>query len=156
MRRIKILLIKITSSFFFLGYIPFLSGTWASFAVVLGLGILKPCFLLYFILMSVFITLGFIVSGPAEDIFGVKDAPQIVIDEVAGMFLSCMFLPINFKTLFFGFLLFRILDAVKIFPAYYFEKFKRAKGIMLDDIVAGLYTNCILQVVFRFALYRHS
>jgi phosphatidylglycerophosphatase A len=102
------------------------------------------------------LVLGFLVSSPAERIFQRKDSVRIVIDEAAGMFLSLVFLHISVLSLCWGFILFRIFDVLKVYPADRFQHMKGGLGVMLDDIVAGIYTNLILQVVLRLAVCSNS
>lgn len=144
-------LIKTISTFFYIGYLPLLPGTFASIAALVIIWLLKASMLIYVLFTILILLLGFLVSGAAEQIFKNKDAKCIVIDEIAGMLLSLLFLPINAVTLFCAFLLFRGLDATKIYPAGKLERLTGSKGVMLDDIVAGLYSNLILQFVLRLA-----
>ena len=88
-------------------------------------------------------------AGRAEIIFQQKDSRYIVIDEVAGIFLCMAFLPYNAVLLVAGFFIFRLLDTLKPFPAGRLQNLKGSLGIMLDDLVAALYTNIILQIVLR-------
>jgi phosphatidylglycerophosphatase A len=149
-------LIKAISSFLYIGYLPLIPGTFASVAACLIIWLLRNNPLVY-ILFFIFITiLGFLVSTPAEGIFKKKDAKYIVIDEISGMCLSTLFLPINTVTLFCAFFLFRAFDAFKIYPADRLEHLSGAKGVMLDDIIAGLYTNLLLQFVLRFFSFSTS
>jgi phosphatidylglycerophosphatase A len=112
---------------------------------------------LYLILSLLIITLlGFLVSSLAEKIFSKKDAPYIVIDEMAGMLLSFLFLPFSPKLILIGFLLFRILDTLKPYPAARIQELKGSLGIMGDDFIAGLYTNFILQLILRFTSFKIS
>lgn len=96
-------------------------------------------FLLFFFFFGVFI------SNEAEKIYG-HDSRKIVIDEVAGCWVSILFLPQKTFWIITGFLLFRLLDIVKPFPARWAEKLNKGWGVMTDDLIAGLYTNIILQV----------
>jgi phosphatidylglycerophosphatase A len=143
---------KIIATFFYVGYLPFIPGTFGS-AAALGLFIfLKPGPLAQYALLALFLSLGFYFSGKAESLFNSKDPKYIVIDEVAGMFLTLLFVPVDFKLLVIGFLLFRVLDTVKPFPADRLQNLKGSAGIMLDDIVAGIYANIILQFLSRVLL----
>ena len=103
-----------------------------------------------------FIFLGLLVSGRAEKIFHQKDARYIVIDEISGMFLSLIFIPYDIKLVILAFILFRILDALKPFPLDRLQSLPGSIGIMSDDIVAGLYTNIILQVALRLVSFKTS
>ena len=152
-------LIKIISTFFFIGYCPIIPGTVTSMASALFIWLLKDYSSAYIASTVALIILGFIVSAPAENIFGKKDDRRIVIDEVAGMFISFIFLPagsITIVSLFWGFILFRAFDASKIYPANKLQRFSGSLGVMADDILAGVYANIILQLFLRFASCRIS
>ncbi len=88
-------------------------------------------------------------AGEAEKIYGGKDAGMIVIDEACGILLSLFLVPFSLYSVILGFFLFRAMDVLKPPPAGRAEKLSGAAGVMLDDIVAALYTNIILQVIFR-------
>jgi len=81
----------------------------------------------------------------AAPILGAKDPRPVVIDEVAGYFVTLLFLPPTGATLAAGFLLFRIADVVKPYPARRIESWPGGLGIVADDIVAGLYANLALR-----------
>lgn len=100
--------------------------------------------------------MGFLIAGQAERIFNKKDARCIVIDEVSGILLSLIFIPYDIKLVITAFCLFRILDAIKPYPADRLQRYKGSIGIMSDDILAGLYTNIILQLVLRGISFRIS
>lgn len=143
-------LIKTLSSFFYAGYFPLIPGTFAS-ALAAGLiWFLKGNTFAYALITLLTIILGFTVGTEAEKIFQKKDCGYIVIDEIAGMLLAMIFLPVTVITLFCAFILFRIFDTLKVYPADRMQQFSGSKGIMLDDIVAGLYTNLLLQLALRF------
>lgn len=150
------LIIKTLSTFFYVGYLPFIPGTFASIAGILLIYLLKDSGFLYILFTAVLIILGFLISGKAEKIFNQKDAKFIVIDEVSGMLLGLLFIPYDIKLIVMGFILFRILDAFKAYPSDRLQRLAGSIGIMSDDIVAGLYTNIILQVVSRLVSLRAS
>ncbi|QMW02447.1 phosphatidylglycerophosphatase A family protein [Spirosoma foliorum] len=75
-----------------------------------------------------------------------KDSYRVVIDEVAGMCLSLLFIPITEKSLLVGLLLFRLFDIAKPFGIRKLEKLPGGWGVMLDDLLAGLYANLLLQI----------
>lgn len=143
---------KIIATFFFLGYLPLIPGTFGSLAALLLIFFLKPGPLAQCGFLAAFLLLGLYFSGKAEKLFNSKDPKYIVIDEVAGMFLSFLFVAWDFKLLVIGFLLFRVLDTIKPYPADRLQNLKGSAGIMLDDIVAGLYANIILQFLSRVLL----
>lgn len=144
------LLIKIISTFFFVGYLPFMPGTFGSIAGVFVALIVKDSLMVYILVTLLLAFLGFRVGLDAEKVFHCKDPKYVVIDEVVGMLLALMFLPYyNFWVIIIAFILFRAFDIIKPYPANSLQKLKVGSGIMLDDIIAGLYTNIILQVVIR-------
>lgn len=142
-------LIKIATSFFYLGHSPFMPGTLGSLAGLLIYFVVKDKFPIYaFSLLFLFI-LGTIFSSEAERIYKRKDTQTIVIDEACGMMLSMFLIPYNFWIMWLGFLLFRLFDILKPPPARAIEKFAGAFGVMFDDIIAAIYTNFILQIITR-------
>ncbi|MCX5710747.1 MAG: phosphatidylglycerophosphatase A [Candidatus Omnitrophica bacterium] len=154
--KIKESVIKTLSTFFGVGYLPFMPGTFASLAGLLIYFLIKnnPT---VFILVTILLTaLGFLVSGAAEGLFKKKDPSYVVIDEVAGMLLSLLFIPYDIKWVIAAFLIFRILDTLKPYPAGQIQEVKGSTGIMLDDIIAAVYTNILLQVVVRIPSFRGS
>lgn len=142
-------LIKFVSSFFYLGYLPWIPGTIASIAALILYFLFKKDILSYAILFIVVCGLGFLVAGRAEKSFKEKDSGKIVIDEVAGLLLAFFGLNLEPVLIIVGFLIFRALDAIKVYPADKIEKRGGSLGIMGDDLVAGFYTNVILQIVTR-------
>ena len=79
---------------------------------------------------------------------GKSDKSEIIIDEVLGQILVLMFIELEFLQFFCAFLLFRFFDIVKPFPVSYFDKqHKNFFGIIMDDIMAGLYTMLIIYLI---------
>lgn len=76
-----------------------------------------------------------------------KDSSKVVIDEVAGMFISVLFIPVAWKWLLAGFVLFRFFDIAKPLYVRRMERFKGGWGVMLDDILAGVYANIVLNIL---------
>jgi phosphatidylglycerophosphatase A len=142
-------LIKIVASFFYIGYIPCIPGTVASGAALVIYFLLKNNLYFYTLFLIAITGLGFLVSGRAEKIFREKDSSKIVIDEVAGLLLAFWGLELDPTLIITGFFIFRALDAVKAYPADRIEKMSGSAGIMGDDLIAGLYTNIVLQIVTR-------
>jgi len=77
---------------------------------------------------------------------GLKDPGLVVVDEVAGQWLTFLALPVTPVTALAGFLLFRVMDIVKPWPARDLERLPGGIGIMADDIAAGLYAHLMLRV----------
>lgn len=122
-------------------------GTFGSLGGVVCYLLVKDNFLIYILTMLVIFLLGFLTAGKAEVVFKEKDSGKIVIDEVAAMLLCYLFIPFTFLNLVLGFVLFRIFDIFKPYPAAQAQNLKGSLGIMLDDIIAALYTNSILHTV---------
>lgn len=74
------------------------------------------------------------------------DPSRVVIDEIVGVWLSLVFLPKRLLLALMAFVIFRMLDIFKPFPASYFDKRDRGISIMMDDLVCGVYVNIILQL----------
>jgi phosphatidylglycerophosphatase A len=76
---------------------------------------------------------------------GVEDPGLVVVDEVVGMWVSLVFLPFTPVTALAGFVLFRIMDVFKPYPARQLESLPGGWGIMADDVMAGIYANLLLR-----------
>jgi phosphatidylglycerophosphatase A len=89
-------------------------------------------------------------SDRARHIFHQADPSKVVIDEIVGMMITMIGIPVTPYWLICGFVLFRILDVAKFLPANYFdERVKNGWGIMLDDVWAGIYGNVLLHLMLR-------
>jgi phosphatidylglycerophosphatase A len=95
----------------------------------------------YFVAVTV---LGVWAAHVAEPVLGGKDPGAIVIDEVAGMTLSVLALPLTPAFLVAGFLLFRVFDVIKPPPARQSQRFRGGIGVVIDDLIAGLYALAVL------------
>ena len=137
------------------GYFPIAPGTAGSLvglAVVVGLGQLPlPRITATLTLAAAslgFFALGVWAAGEAEKFFGRRDPGQVVADEVVGQMITFLAIPhTTWKWWVGGFLLFRAFDVVKPFPARQAERIPRGWGIMLDDVVAGVYGLSVLAVI---------
>ncbi len=126
------------------GYTPVCPGTASCvIALLIFLLIANPIYFLIFTIISLIIA--YSVSSRAEELYGVKDCKRIVIDDFSGMLITFLFIPKKIEFIICGFFLFRMLDMLKIPPADRIEKLSGAKGIVGDDVVAGVYANIILQ-----------
>ena len=82
--------------------------------------------------------------------FGLKDPQFVVIDEVAGQLITLIAVPVSWKSLLLGFILFRGFDIVKPPPVRQLEQLPEGLGIVIDDVGAGLYALLIMQVLLHF------
>ena len=109
------------------------------------------------LLLSLIITLVITLAGVwsssiVEKVWG-KDPSKVVIDEVAGMAVSLLFLPVNAKYLIAAFILFRFFDILKPLLIRKMEELPAGWGIMADDVLAGVYTNLLLQGILWSKLF---
>jgi phosphatidylglycerophosphatase A len=141
---------RLISTFFYVGYIPLIPGTFGSIAGLAVFYLTKDNAVVYAVVTVSLLIMGFVASSRAERLFKVKDPRHVVIDEVAGMLISLAGLPYDIRLVVIGFFVFRLLDTLKPYPANGLQKIPGARGIMYDDIVAAIYTNIVLQVVARF------
>ena len=101
---------------------------------------------IYLIVLSIFVTvLGVWASNKLEPEWG-HDNQKIVIDEIAGVFVTLIFIPIHLKSILFGYILFRIFDIWKPLGIRKLDQIKSGWGVMLDDIAAGVLANICLQL----------
>jgi len=88
------------------------------------------------------------IAGRAEQIFGEHDSSKIVLDEVLGMIATMYLNPLGWPWLLGGFVLFRIFDIIKPFPASLIDrKMPGGPGVMLDDLFSGIYANIVLRIL---------
>ena len=143
--------VELVTTFFYVGYSPLAPGSMAS---ALGAGLAFICHRQMFLYSGLFVVitwLGFKVSGAMEKIKETKDPGCIVIDEVSGMMIAFFLLPWRLDIFWATYFLFRAFDMFKIYPASRFEKIPGGTGVMMDDIVAGIYTNIVMQIAIRLA-----
>ena len=87
-----------------------------------------------------------------EDIFRQKDCRRIVIDEIAGFLVANFLSPAELLPIVLAFLLFRLFDIIKPFPAARAERISGGLGVILDDLIAGFYAFVILRLLFFWGL----
>ncbi len=130
------------------GYLPVAPGTWGSLLAVAIAGCLHVTsgdsfpFLLAALIGSTVV--GTWAADRVASDLGDSDPSRVVIDEVAGQFLTLMWVPLSIPALLLGFVLFRVFDIVKPPPARQAEELPGGYGIMADDLVAGLYAGLLL------------
>jgi phosphatidylglycerophosphatase A len=93
------------------------------------------------------------ISENAEVFFRKKDDSRIVIDEMMGFLITMLWVPKTTLFIIVGFILFRFFDILKPFPIRHLEKrLEGGFGVVLDDVMAGIYSNIILQIISYFTL----
>ncbi len=140
-------MVKLIASFFYVGYLPIMSGTYASMAGLLIFFLFRENPFYLKILTVLVVLLGFLTCGRAESIFKEKDSGKIVIDEVSGMLICCCFIPATLFYALAAFFLFRTFDILKPFPLNRIQDLKGSLGVMLDDIFAAFYALAVLHLI---------
>jgi phosphatidylglycerophosphatase A len=128
------------------GYSPIASGTVGSLVAVIALWLIpfSPTGLLATLVV---VTVAGVWAGSrVERALGAKDPGVIVIDEVAGMLVAVLFLPRTLPVLATAFLLFRLFDIWKPYPARQIQELHGGLGVMLDDLIAGAYALAVLVI----------
>ena len=126
------------------GWAPVAPGTVASALTVLLLWLVpfsRVGLVIFFLAVTV---IGTWAAQHAERALGTKDPGAIVVDEVAGMTLSVIVLPLTVAVLVVAFVLFRVFDIVKPFPARSAQALPGGAGVMVDDLIAGLYALAVV------------
>jgi len=127
-----------------IGYSPVAPGTAGSLVALLALWFIPFTVASLAATIVVVSALGIWSGGRAEQALGRKDPGVIVIDEVAGMLLSAWLLPRTLAALGAAFLLFRLFDIWKPFPADQSQSMPGGLGVMMDDLIAGLYALALV------------
>lgn len=140
------------------GYLPGAQGTYGTIVAVglyLLLYSLPPLHFLFF--TFTFSLFAIWAADHAEKYLNEKDSGKIVIDEIAGYFVTMLFIPARWELILAGFVLFRLFDILKPFPIREFEKrLKGGWGVVCDDLAAGVFANIVLQIVWRvFNFYKN-
>jgi phosphatidylglycerophosphatase A len=132
------------ASAFGAGYSPVAPGTAGSLVTAVAIWLLPLTPLRIAVALVVVTVLGIWAGSRVERVLGRKDPGVIVIDEVAGMLLSVILLPRRLPVLVTAFLLFRLFDVWKPFPARESQSLTGGVGVMVDDLIAGLYTLILI------------
>ncbi|MCU0849065.1 MAG: phosphatidylglycerophosphatase A [Spirochaetes bacterium] len=93
------------------------------------------------------------IADSGEKYFGRKDPPQFVLDEVVGYWIGLLFHGFSWTLVAAGFVIFRILDIFKPFPINRAQRLNGGLGVVMDDYIAGIYTNLILWCLVFFMEY---
>jgi phosphatidylglycerophosphatase A len=130
------------------GYLPKAPGTWGSLVGLLLFYLLHTISLpVYLAVVAGLFVLGSFAAGEAEKILDNQDPGVVVIDEIVGMLITMIAVPATAVNMILGFIIFRIFDIAKPFPVNLFDqRFHGGLGIMLDDVMAGIYSLIILQL----------
>ncbi len=122
------------------GYFPIAPGTVGSAVGIVVYWVTRHLDPIWQVMLLVAVSIvGTWASTVAAKHFGREDPGYVVIDEVAGQLMTLLLLDVGLIGAFLGFLIFRVLDIIKPWPAGRFEAFPGGIGIMADDLMAGAY-----------------
>ena len=145
---------KLLVTFFGIGHIQFAPGTIASLVSIVLLTTLKhyTSIYLFSLIFIILLALSYFVIKKYIKNLDIKDAQEIVLDEVLGIYLILIFFKIDYDKIFFDLIiiiaLFRFFDILKIFPANLIDKkFKNSFGIIFDDLISSIYTLIVLLII---------
>jgi phosphatidylglycerophosphatase A len=146
----------LTATFFGVGLLRPAPGSWGSAAAVLlwwGLTrwvapSLQPATAISLAVLAV--GMGIPASTQVARASGLKDPQFVVIDEVAGQLIALLLIPVSWKSLLLGFILFRGFDIVKPPPIRSLERLPEGLGIVIDDVGAGIYALAVMHVLLHF------
>jgi phosphatidylglycerophosphatase A len=130
-----------------IGYAPFAPGTFGSAAGVLVWFLLGRSAIVHGIAIAAVFWAGVWSAGVCERHCSRTDPGHVVIDEVVGMLITLFLIPVGWAGAFAAFLLFRLADVIKPYPANRFERLHGGLGVMADDCMAGVYANLALRAI---------
>ena len=133
------------------GYIPFAPGTFGSAAGLLLWWLVPSSVPFQVALILAIFVAGSWSGSVAERHFASTDPGPVVIDEVLGMLVTLFMNPVGWVGAMLGFLLFRVSDIVKPFPANKLEELHGGVGVMADDFMAAVYANLALRAILAFS-----
>ena len=131
---------------FGVGYAPVAPGTFGSAAGLLLWWLLPASPVVQGVTIVALFIAGSWSGNIAEHHFGRTDPGQVVIDEVMGMLITLFLNPVGWIGAFAGFLLFRVFDVIKPYPANRLEQLHGGVGVMADDGMAAIYANLVLRL----------
>jgi phosphatidylglycerophosphatase A len=148
---------KLIATTFGAGYSPFAPGTAGA---IVGCGFLwlfekyqiistYNDAILFSVLTALTTLLGVFVTNKLTEEWG-KDPSKVVIDELIGVWIAMIFVPFNWINLLLAFVLFRFFDIAKPLGIRKMESIKGGAGVMMDDVLAGVYSNIVLQIIIYF------
>lgn len=149
---------RIIATFFGIGHLQPGPGSWASAVTVIAWWLLTPGIAPQWqpwavLSLGAITTLaGIPAASRVARASGIQDPQFVVIDEVAGQLLAFIAVPVSWKSLLLGFILFRGFDIAKPPPIRNLERLPGGLGIMMDDLVAGLFALVFMHIAKHFGL----
>jgi len=144
---------KLLGSMLGCGFSPLAPGTVGSFAALVILWLLSPISSTTLIgLIILFYAVGVWAAAQCEKSWG-HDPGRFVWDEGVGMMITILAVPRHFIIYLVGFFLFRLFDIIKPWPADRSQRLAGGWGVMTDDVIAAIYANIGLQILFRIVFH---
>ena len=130
-------------------------GTWGTLSAVplylLTMQFVAPASMTFLLLILLSFLVGIYLCGRTAKDVGVPDHGAIVWDEIVGFFITMTAVPVSWISILIGFALFRLFDIVKPWPISWFDKkIHGGLGIMLDDVIAGIFACIGLHLILKF------
>ena len=152
-RSFSSIVVRGVATLFGVGYLPLAPGTMGSLAALLMVVAIYQlsapyAFIVHLGLTLLLFPLAWWTSGRVASEDDDQDPNVVVIDEVFGQFFSLLWVPVLSYYWILGFALFRFFDIVKPFPAKQSERLPGGLGIVMDDLVAGVYAGLILWLIY--------
>ncbi|MDC3143818.1 phosphatidylglycerophosphatase A [Pelagibacteraceae bacterium] len=147
-------LAKIFTTFFYLGYFPIAPGTIGSIvAIILWWSVLSANFLYFLAFFLLYIIFSYIFTHIHLNEEKKDDPSEIICDEVIGQFIPLFIISStnDIYLILIAFVSFRIFDIYKLYPANYAETMHGANGVIIDDVIAGIYA-LIIVFIFKYLL----
>ena len=146
----KINISLLISTLFGLGHFSRFPGTIASFVTLpifwsLSIHISHTNLIILFVILTI---LSFLIIHLALKVINEKDPGFIVLDEFIGQFIALLFCNGTFSAYIVAFIIFRIFDILKPFPISFFDKLNNSFGVLMDDIIAGLFSGIIVYFLY--------
>jgi len=147
---------RLIATLFYIGYCPIAPGTAGSIAAMI-LYLFLPASIVahqyFWLIVLLFAPISIYFTGQAEKNME-RDDQRIILDELIGYFVSILFLPRSLLIAVIAFALFRVFDILKPEPVRSIQNLKGGWGIVMDDVLAGVYSNLILQTgYFVYKIY---
>jgi phosphatidylglycerophosphatase A len=133
------------------GHLKFAPGTFGSVCGIFLVLIYQGHFVISMLMVLAVFFIAVWASYVTSNELGDKDPSAVIVDEVCGIMVSFLFVPLTWFHLLIGFLAFRFFDIVKPEPVRFLERVPNGFGIVLDDVMAGIYANLTLQLLIRYA-----
>ncbi len=134
------------ATFFGVGKLPLAPGTWASAVAVPLFWFLMPTPIFHALVLALLMGFGVPVCTRAEKVAGERDPGSVVLDEVLGMGVALWAVPREPHFILMAFILFRLFDIWKPYPIRKLQDLPGGWGIMVDDLLAGIYANGLIKV----------